>query len=175
MLIVQKMNLNFHFLAMAIHEVLDCKAITVDKIMENMVMPCPLFEENRYDVIREALQFFMDGKYVLFSHLIIPQIENAICNLVEMSGESSLRPQKSGKGFQLKTLDDLLRMQPVKNAITPDGAYYLQIVLTNQLGLNLRNLMCHGIVAPQYLGYCCAGWLLHVLFLIGMVREKKVQ
>lgn len=175
MLIVQKMNLNFHFLAMAIHEMLDCKAITVDKIMENMVMPCPLFEENRYDVIREALQFFMDGKYVLFSHLIIPQIENAICNLVEMSGESSLRPQKSGKGFQLKTLDDLLRMQPVKNAITPDGAYYLQIVLTNQLGLNLRNLMCHGIVAPQYFGYCCAGWLLHVLFLIGMVREKKVQ
>lgn len=28
------MNLNFHFLAMAIHEMLDCKAITVDKIME---------------------------------------------------------------------------------------------------------------------------------------------
>ena len=170
--IVNNMRLNFHFLEMAIHNMLDCEAITVDKLMDNIIIPCPIYEENRYDIIREALQFFMDGKYVLFTHLIVPQLENAICILVEKSGMSVLRPQKSGKGFQLKTLDDLLRMQPVKDALTDDGAYYLRLVLTNQIGLNIRNLMCHGIADPQYFDYGCAGRLLHVLFILGMVREK---
>lgn len=171
--IVEKMRLNVHFLEMAIHSMLDCDAITVDKLMANLIIPCPIFEENRYDIIREALQFFMGGKYVLFTHLIVPQLENAICTLVEKSGMSVLRPQKSGKGFQLKTLDDLLRMQPVKDALTDDGAYYLRLVLTNQIGLNIRNLLCHGIADPLYFGYGCAGRLLHVLIMLGLVREKE--
>ena len=171
--IVESMKLNNHFLEMAIHNMIECEAITVDKLMDNIINPCPIFEENRYDIIREALQFFLEGKYVLFSHLIVPQIENAICAIIEKSGMSVLKPQKSGKGFQLKTLDELLRLQPVEEIFTYDGAYLLRLVLTNQIGLNIRNLMCHGIVAPQYFGYGCAGRLLHVLFMLGMVREKE--
>ncbi len=170
--VVKNMNLKFHFLSMAIQEMLDCEAISVDKIMNNRIIPCPIFEEDRYDIIREALQCFMDEKYVLFSHLIIPQLENAICNLVEMSGMSALKISRKGKGYQLKTLDDLLRMQPVIDALTEDGAYYLRLVLTNQLGLNLRNLMCHGIATPQHFGYNAAAWLLHVLFMLSAIREN---
>lgn len=170
--VVKNMNLKFHFLSMAIQEMLDCEAISVDKIMNNRIIPCPIFEEDRYDIIREALQCFMDEKYVLFSHLIIPQLENAICNLVEMSGMSALKISRKGKGYQLKTLDDLLRMQPVIDALTEDGAYYLRLVLTNQLGLNLRNLMCHGIATPQHFGYNAAAWLLHVLFMFSAIREN---
>lgn len=170
--VVENMNLKFHFLSMAIQEMLDCEAISVDKIMNNRIIPCPIFEEDRYDIIREALQCFMDEKYVLFSHLIIPQLENAICNLVEMSGMSALKISRKGKGYQLKTLDDLLRMQPVNDALTEDGAYYLRLVLTNQLGLNLRNLMCHGIATPQHFGYNAAAWLLHVLFMLSAIREN---
>lgn len=173
--IVQNMNLSFHFLSMAIHTMLDCDAITVDKLMEDMIIPCPIFEEDRYDIIREALQCFINGNYIVFSHLIIPQIENAICNLVQMSGVSVLKWPMKDKGFQLKTLDDLLRLQPVIDAFTEDGAYYLRLVLTSRIGLNLRNLMCHGIAAPQYFGYSASGRLLHVLFMLGAVREKKLS
>ncbi len=170
--VVENMILKFYFLCMAIQNMLDSDAISVDKIMDNIIKPCPIFEEDRYDIISDALQCFMDKKYVLFSHLLIPQLENAICNLVEMSGMSVLKFSKKGKGYQLKTLDDLLRTQPVVDAFTEDGAYYLRLVLTNQLGLNLRNLMCHGIASPQYFGYSAAVRLLHVLFMIGALKEK---
>ena len=63
-------------------------------------------------------------------------------------------------------------MQPVIDALTEDGAYYLRLVLTNQLGLNLRNLMCHGIATPQHFGYNAAAWLLHVLFMLSAIREN---
>lgn len=173
--VVENMNLMFHFLSMAIQNMLDCNAISVDKIMDKRITLCPIFEEDRYDIIREALQCFMDEKYVLFSHLIIPQLENAICNLVEMSGMSALKSSRKGEGYQLKTLDDLLRMQPVIEALTENGAYYLRLVLTNQLGLNLRNLMCHGIATPQYFDYNAAAWLLHVLFMLSAIRENGCQ
>ena len=42
-------------------------------------------------------------------HLLIPQIENAIRNIIELSGGSTIKSQKGNKGFQLKTFDELLR------------------------------------------------------------------
>ena len=35
--IVETMNLKFHFLSMAIQNMIDCGAISVDKIMDNMI------------------------------------------------------------------------------------------------------------------------------------------
>lgn len=69
-----------------------------------------------------------------------------------MSGEPILKPQRGNKGYQLRTLDDLLREQCVEDTFTSDGALYLQIVLTNQKALNIRNLLCHGIMPPSILG-----------------------
>ena len=173
--IAQNMKFDSYLLEMAIKEMIKTDAITTSKIMDNFIVPCPLFEEERYKIIIEALDLFFEGKYVLFSHLIVPQIENAICTLVELGGVSALKQQKNGKGFQLKTLDDLLREQPVVDTLTKDGAYYLRIVLTNQLGLNIRNLLCHGILSAEYFGYGVAGRLLHVLMMIGRVRFIEVD
>ena len=52
--IVENMNLKFHFISMAIQDMLDCNAISVDKIMDNRITPCPIFEEDRYDIIRDT-------------------------------------------------------------------------------------------------------------------------
>ncbi len=173
--IAENMKISFHFLEMAIKRLIQTNAITTAKIMDNFIIPCPLFEKERYNIIRESLDLFFNGKYVLFCHLIVPQIENAICNLVELSGLSALKQQKNNKGFQLKTLDDLLREQPVVDAFTEDGSYYLRIVLTNQLGLNIRNLLCHGLLPAEHFGYGAAGRLLHILLMIGKVRLVEVK
>lgn len=170
----QKLNVQSYFLAIAINRLLTTNTLTVENVMTSLIIPSPLFEENRYDIIREAIELFIQGKYVLFSHLIVPQIEHAICNYVEMSGVSILKPQRGGKGYQLRTLDDLLREQCIEVVFTPDGALYLQIVLTNQKALNIRNLLCHGIMPPEYFGYGAAGRLFHVMVLLGLVRSKII-
>lgn len=168
--ITQKMNLEIHFLYMAINRLLTTGTLTVEEVMARFVIPCPLFEEDRYEIIREAIAYLIDSKYTLFCHLIVPQIENALCNLVEMTGCSVLKPQRQGKGFQLRTLDDILREQAVSDAFTEDGAYYLRLVLTDQRAMNIRNLLCHGILPPSHFTSGAAAWLLHVLAMIGMVR-----
>lgn len=111
--------------------------------------------------------------YILACHIIVPQIENAIRNLVEKSGISVIKPQHKRNGFQLLTLDELLRTKAIEDAFTSDGALYLRLVLTDQRSLNIRNLLCHGIVPPQYFESGAAARLLHVLIMLGMVKETS--
>ena len=91
--------------------------------------------------------------------------------MVEISGVSVIKPQYKRNGFQLLTLDELLRTKPVADAFTPDGALYLRLVLTDQRSLNIRNLLCHGIVPPQYFDADTAARLFHVLVMLGMIQE----
>ena len=173
--IAQKLNIQQYFLAIAINRLLNSGTLTIEKVMQ-MIQQSPLFEKDRFTIIKKALQFFIDGEYILFSHLIVPQIENAICNLVEIGGESVLRPQKNREhGYQLKTLDELLRQPSVVTTLTEDGAYYLQLVLTDQRALNIRNLLCHGIMPPEYFDSRAAGRLLHILVMLGLVRYQTKE
>lgn len=170
--ITQGMQINAYFLNLAIQKMRDCGGLTIDKIMNELIEDSPIFERERDAVIRKALTLYFSGDYMLFCHLIIPQIENAICNLVSLSGSSVLRPQRSGTGFQLKTLDELLRDESVIYALKEDGAFYLRLVLTDQRALNIRNLLCHGILPPESFDVNAANRLLHVLTLLGLIRHE---
>jgi len=168
--ITEKMNLSAYFLGIAIHKMIDVGLLCTERIMSEIIEPCILFEESSYDIIRQGFDFFFKEKYVLACHIIVPQIENAIRNLVEKSGIPVIKPQYKRNGFQLLTLDELLRTKPIEDTFTPDGALYLRLVLTDQRSLNIRNLLCHGIVPPQYFEFNTAARLLHVLIILGMIR-----
>lgn len=170
--ITQGMQIIAYFLDLAIQKMKACGGLTVDNIMSELIELSPIFDSERYAAIRKALTLYFSGDYMLFCHLIIPQIENAICNLVSLSGSSVLRPQRSGTGFQLKTLDELLRDDSVIYAFKDNGAYYLRLVLTDQRALNIRNSLCHGIFAPESFDVNAANRLLHVLVLLGLVRHE---
>lgn len=168
--ITQLLQINAFFLNMAIQKMQKCGSATTEKIMNGLIIPSPIFEENRYCIIQRALDLFFGKEYITFCHLIVPQIENAICNIVSLSGHSVLKPQRNGSGFQLITLDDLLRDTSIEHALTEDGAYYLRLVLTDQRALNIRNLLCHGIIPPESFGVNAANRLLHVLIILGFIR-----
>lgn len=171
--ITEKMNFSAYFLGIAIHKMIDVGLMGPERIMSEIIEPCILFDESNYDIIRQGLDFFFEGKYILACHIIVPQIENALRNLVEKSGISVIKPQYKRNGFQLLTLDELLRTKAIEDAFTSDGALYLRLVLTDQRSLNIRNLLCHGIVPPQYFESGAAARLLHVLIMLGMVKETS--
>ncbi len=171
--ITEKLNFGTHFLGIAIRKMREAGLMTPDRIMSDIIEPCPLFEESSYATLRQALDFLFNDQPVVACHLLVPQIETAIRNLVEQSGYSVIKPQKHAeKGFQLITLDDLLHKEPVEYSFQPDGAMYLRLVLTDQRSLNIRNSLCHGLLPPDSFNSGVAARLLHVLVLIGMVRSE---
>lgn len=172
--ITQHLNFGVHFLGIAIAKMREAGLMTPGRIMTDIIEPSPLYEESSYSIIRQALEFLFNDQPILACHLLVPQIEPAIRNLVENAGFSVIKPQKRvEKGFQLITLDDLLRKEPVEKAFTPDGALYLRLVLTDQRSLNYRNELCHGILPPDFFNRGVAARLLHVLVMIGWLRFKE--
>lgn len=172
--ITEQIEFGNHFLGIAIRKMCETGLMTTERIMSDFIEPSPLYEDSSYGIIRQALEFLFDDKPVLACHLLVPQIEAAIRNLVEKAGYSVIRPQNQvEKGFRLITLDDLLRKEPVEKAFTPDGALYLRLVLTDQRSLNIRNNLCHGILPPNSFHSGIAARLVHVLVMIGMVRIKE--
>lgn len=172
--ITEHLNFDTPFLGIAIRKMRDVGLMTTDRIMSDIIEPCPLYDDFTYAVIRQALDFLFGDMPVVACHLLVPQIEAAIRNLVENEGISVIKQQKHvEKGFQLITLDELLSKEPVKQVFSPDGAMYLRLVLTDQRSLNIRNDLCHGILPPNNFHSGVAARLLHVLVMIGMVRIKE--
>ena len=174
--ITEHLNFGTTFLGIAIRKMREVGLMTTDRIMSDIIEPCPLYEGYSYTVIRQALDFLFGDMPVVACHLLVPQIEAAIRNLVENAGYSVIKQQNKKsveKGFQLITLDDLLRKELVEQVFTPDGALYLRLVLTDQRSLNIRNDLCHGILPPDNFHSGVAARLLHVLVMIGMVRIKE--
>lgn len=172
--ITQHLNFGTTFLGIAIRKMREVGLMTTDRIMSDIIELCPLYEGYSYAIIRQSLDFLFGDMPVVACHLLVPQIEAAIRNLVENAGISVIKQQKHvEKGFQLITLDDLLRKEPVEQVFKSDGAMYLRLVLTDQRSLNIRNDLCHGILPPDNFHSGVAARLLHVLVMIGMVRIKE--
>lgn len=175
--IVQYMSTFLHksdpFLNLAIETMIEVGALSTEKIIEKVIADCPIFEKERYDIIREAIELYFEGRYVLSCHLLVPQIECAIRNLVEMCGIPILQSPKNNQEYQLKTLGTLLRENVIKTIFNEDVVLYLKCVLTDQRALNIRNEICHGIIPPRYLVKSIANRLLHVLFILSMIRIQN--
>lgn len=134
----------------------------------------PVFFDNQRDILFNGIQKYFDHEYMIASHLIIPQIEATIRNFVELAGGIVLKPSRVG-GFQLKTLDDLLRCEEFINTYGEDISFYFRVVLTDQRGWNMRNNICHGFFQPSEFSANAAEQLIHILLVLSLARNSNGQ
>lgn len=165
--ISQSLHIGSVFLREVIKENFNKGNFSNETIM-SFLHDCPLFEDDRYEIIGRGIDSYLSGDYLTMLHLLIPQIENAVRNIVEMSGHSSLKRQNNN-GFQLKTFDELLRDEAISN-LGKDFAYYLRILFTDQRGWNLRNSICHGLAQYSFFNSMTADRVLHSLICIGSIK-----
>lgn len=109
---------------------------------------------------------------VVAIHLLIPQIEEATRNLIELSGGVVLKKNRGG-GFQLKTFDDILRDEIITQVLGEDIQIYLRVLFTDQRGWNLRNDVCHGMSDISSFSYQSAERILHVLIILGAIATNE--
>ncbi len=145
--------------------------ISVDELSK-FVFQSPIFEDFKKELVRRGLAAFLEEDYVNAIHLLIPQIEAAIRNLVELMGGVTLRKNRQG-GLQLRTFDDLLRDELIELCFGADTTFYLRILLTDQRGWNLRNDVCHGICLADTFNYGTADRVFHALLCLARVRQQS--
>ncbi len=141
------------------------------KLILNFIKDSPIIRKERFPIIEEGLNAYFYGNKLVAIHLLIPQIEEALRNLVEFSGRNVLKPARSGGGFHLKTLDEILRDEVIVNCFGENAQIYFRVLLTDQRGWNLRNNVCHGSLDPNSFNQQAADRVLHALLVLGLVRN----
>lgn len=142
----QYLQLSSSLLSLMIEELK--KRISKDEIVEYFKGSFLLKNENG-EYIRRAISAYWDNDYLVSSHLFIPLIESSIRELIRVCGGIILVPN-SISGYDRFPLTALLKNQGdiikvVFSQIGHDMPFYFRLVLTEKLGMNLRNNFAHGL------------------------------
>lgn len=138
----------------------------------DFIKESPVFEESRIKIIERGIKAYFDQDLIVSIHLLIPQIEEAFRTLIELSGGVVLKKNRGG-GFQLITLDEILRDDIIKQVMGEDTQIYLRVLFTDQRGWNLRNDVCHGMSDINSFSFQSADRILHTILILGTIIRKK--
>jgi predicted RNase H-like nuclease len=169
----QNMSIAAFFIRMLLQEVVKKFDVSADKLLEYLFQS-PAFHTEKRGLVKAGLAAFLRGDHVVAVHILIPQIEDALRNIVELTGGTVLRTRRGG-GFQLRTLDDLLRDERIEDVFGADAAFYFRVLLTDERGWNLRNTVCHGLASEADFCAAAADRVLHLLLCLSLVRDAKPE
>lgn len=167
----QKMLMDWRYLRLAIEGTIESYNLDQDELTDR-IYESPVFESEHRGLLLRGLERYLAGDYVSACHILIPQIEAAIRKLVELCGGPIINSKKLG-GFDLRTLDALLRDPHLSGAIGGDCALYFRILLTDRRGWNLRNNLCHGLYSAESVDVIKADRVFHALLYLGFLRTGE--
>lgn len=107
-----------------------------------------LIPEGRTDIIREGLYLGLSGKLYAAMHILLPQTENIIRNLVGICGDTVTFLKDDGTE-EFKTLSQLFGSEKLRECYSEDLIFTLHSVMDIPIGENLRNLTAHGVLEPS--------------------------
>lgn len=135
-----------------------------------------LFENENKDYLKRAISAYWDNDYLVSSHLFNPLIESAIRELVKNCGGIILKPNNIG-GYDRVSLQSLLNNDEIFNNVFSKSGhnilFYFRLVLTEKLGMNLRNDFAHGFGKKKFFGRDASDRLFHILVWLSVVRRQK--
>jgi hypothetical protein len=169
--IAQGMQFEAVFLRESIAGLVDKFKFTAEGLLDYLYR-CPLFREDKRQLLARGLEAYLAHDTAVAIHLLIPQIEDALRNLIQEAGGAVMKPSRSG-GFHLRTLDELLRDECLKSVFGDDAQLYFRVLFTDQRGVNLRNDVCHGISPATYLGQGLADRVMHCVLIVAQVRADQ--
>jgi hypothetical protein len=130
----------------------------------------PCFPPERRPFIREGLTAWFAGDHVKTVHVLVPQVESALRDLLAALGGVVTKPDRHG-GSQKISLGDVLADE--KFAQVPEAIrFHMQVLYQDSRGMNVRNELAHGILAFELLGLGLANIVVHSIVLIGTFRLK---
>lgn len=157
-------SIGLHF---TIFESIKRKIFTTENIISFLKESCIISQE-RYNILELGINYFLKREYITSVHLIVPQIEEAIRNLLEMNGGNILI-FKNGS-YQLKTFDHILNDPVVIDVLTEDVCLYYRILFTDSRGWNLRNNLAHGLLNPTEIDEQVNEQVIHAMLFLGLIR-----
>lgn len=161
-------------------------SLTIDKLRKNFSQEeileyfknAFIFENESQEHLNRAIVAYWNEDYLVASHLFIPLIESSIRELVKNCGGVVFKPNGSG-GYDSESLGNLLddkNTQIFEDVFSENGQnvlFYFKLILTEKLGMNLRNDWAHSLGTEKFLSRNVSDRLFHIMILLSMIKKKR--
>ncbi len=112
-------------------------------VRDNLIIP-----KGRADIFREGFYLGLTGKLYASLHILLPQTENLIRNLVKICGDVETNLKNDGTE-EVRPLSALFKSDKLHECYSEDIIFSFQSIMDDPAGENLRNLCAHGILEPR--------------------------
>lgn len=160
---------NFFHLKLGLEYLTEKRNLNTKSLSEHF-FKCPFFEEKYHSIILRGLDAFFEKNHIACCSVLVPQIESVIRCLIKFSGGYIYNQE-----MKLRLLGDLLRDEIFTslfdnlNKNIPD---YFKIVLVDERGFNIRNLISHGYLPSEQFNENTSFLLIHLLLILSVFRKK---
>ena len=127
---------------------------------------------DRADIWAQGLYYGFDRNFLVSSHLLIPQIEHLARILLQQEKIPTTTIDEYGVESE-KSINALLQEPKIYELLGRDLTEELKFLLTEPMGLNYRNKICHGLVgespnsADIYIWWLCLRLVVNNCVLFG--------
>lgn len=138
-----------------------------------------IFENENKDYLKRAISAYWNNDYLVSSHLFNPLIESGIRELMKITNGIWIDVNRLN-GYDKLTLSKLLwdekNIEILKNTFSKSGEdllFYFRLVLTEKLGMNLRNDFAHGLEKKKFFSRNASDRLFHILIWLSLVIKTN--
>lgn len=128
-----------------------------------------LIDSDAAERIARAFELWWDGAYDDSAHVLAPRLEGAVRTLARLLGIVVIREPVADKPGGLRSLGDLFFA--VEGQLPAGWRVYLYHLLSDPLGLNLRNVIAHGV--RSRVDSQDAALLLHAACFVRLIQVSK--
>jgi len=118
--------------------------IDYDLIMD-LCRHCGFIPDNKVELFTQALQFGFENNFSASVHLLAPLLEDVIRRILYDYGEYTAIIDKHAKSTEV-SIATLLDKEKAKEVFDENFLFELKMLLTNNIGSNLRNAAAHGLL-----------------------------
>jgi hypothetical protein len=126
--------------------------------------------EDNLPVVEVGIRRLWDGDWVSAIHILVPQLEDVIRNLMRRLGRDPMRPHRMIEGISLEAPLGVI-LSELSSAGVPDDLLFMMQLVFDLFGYDLRNQTAHGLIR---MGDCTQDNAVRVLQLYLMVCEVSL-
>jgi hypothetical protein len=149
------------------------KPLSADDILGALSVS-PVFTADGLELIGEGLKRFFADDQLGATHILLPQIECALRNLLGLLGRPTNKAVRGESGvMQERNMNEALGDPAIRAVLPEDFQRHLQIVFASRLGFNLRNVVAHGLLPASQFSILTSLMALQGLLLMSLIQAKE--
>jgi hypothetical protein len=132
----------------------------------------PVFLEAQRPFLEDGLKAYLGGDFLKAVHVLVPQVEQALRNLLALIRVSPYKTVRGHSGISdVKSMSNALEDGTLRSVLPENVWRYLTVFYVERRGINLRNNLAHGLVSHAAFTQALSDRVFHSLLVMILVRE----